>query len=275
MAVEGKGNMAKERMVNTFFWDKKYVRSLTPHGKLLFLYLITNPLTNIAGAYEITEERIEFDTGLSVAEIQELLAKFSADGKAEFRDGWLVMINAIEHQKIINKKIRVGIENVVNGCPDWIKDRLSIAYDWLSHLKESNLNKSNLNTNTNEEPQAAACVPETESTESPYEEIFIGTILAGLAQRMDVKTLSAKLDWQKAGRWAIANDFTADHFLECFELLQKQHWRYGPVKPSHVTENLPNLKKLRDEIAKNAKRNTDQNRSDELDVATAARLGIT
>lgn len=81
-------------------------------------------------------------------------------------------------------------------------------------------------------------------------EMFVGTATAELRKRMDVKTLPAKLDWQRQAEWAFENGFTVDQMLECYDLLTKQHWRDGPVKPKHLAENLPNLGKLRKEIEK-------------------------
>src|SRR5688500_3672110 len=126
--------MAKQRYVNTRFWRDKYIRSLAPTGKLLFLYLITSPMAEICGAYEVTTDDIALDTGLGQIEIMAWMDKFTADDKATYQDDWLFVHNAIEHQTITNPKIRAGIENTAKCCPDWIKYRLSITYDWLSHL---------------------------------------------------------------------------------------------------------------------------------------------
>ena len=41
----------KQRYINTKFWDDNYVIQLDPSEKLMFIYFITNPLTNICGIY--------------------------------------------------------------------------------------------------------------------------------------------------------------------------------------------------------------------------------
>jgi hypothetical protein len=84
----------------------------------------------------------------------------------------------------------------------------------------------------------------------PACEIFVGTVTAEISKRLDLKVLSTKLSWQTEAEIAFKNQFTADDFLECFDLLAKQRWRDGPIKPKHVTEYLPNLNKLRKEIEK-------------------------
>lgn len=92
-------------------------------------------------------------------------------------------------------------------------------------------------------------------------EIFVGTVTAELQKRMDLKTLPSKIEWQQQAEWAHVNGFTADQFLECYDLLKRQHWRSGPVKPKHVSENLPNLQKLRTEIAKQSNGKNQQHTS--------------
>lgn len=131
--------MAKQRYINTRFWDDGYISSLDPIEKLLFIYFLTNPLTEICGAYEIPLKRVALDTGIDRDMVQKILNRFADEDKIIYRDGWILVCNFIKHQSI-NPKVTQGIESAVNRCPDWIKDRLSIAYDSLSHL---NLNKSN------------------------------------------------------------------------------------------------------------------------------------
>lgn len=157
--------MAKQRMVSTVFWDDKYIKRLPPNGKLLFIYSITGPLTTISGAYEITLDHFVFHTGLQESEIILLLEKFEADEKATFKDGWLFVHNMIGHQTLANEKIRKGVEDSLSGCPDWIKDRVSIRYQELSHL---NLNSNlNLDSNSNLKDGAEAPKPEQKKKSDP------------------------------------------------------------------------------------------------------------
>lgn len=100
-------------------------------------------MATISGAYEIETSLIEWATGITEIEVVSWLDKFKADGKIDYRDGWMLVYNTIEHQNHATPTIRRGIEESVKCCPDWVKDSLSIRYRWLSHL---NLN-SNLNLN--------------------------------------------------------------------------------------------------------------------------------
>jgi len=165
--------MAKQRIINTQFWDDRYIRSLGPSGKLIYLYLFTGPLVTISGAYEITLDHIAFHTAVSELEIDSWMQKFDADGKATYRDGWMLVHNTIDHQTTTNPKIRSAIEISAKCCPDWIKHSLSIRYEWLSHL---NLNSNlNLNSKNGETPVAAVAAAVENTVENQRDETDLWT----------------------------------------------------------------------------------------------------
>jgi hypothetical protein len=142
-------SVAKQRIVNTKFWDDSYIVRLNPTEKLLFLYLISNPLTNIAGVYELPLRRVAFDTGVAAEKIESTFKRLEKDGKIVVASGWLGIVNFIKHQSL-NPKIKQGILTELRRAPMEITDRLSIDYQRLciesDRLSHSN---SNLNTNTN------------------------------------------------------------------------------------------------------------------------------
>ena len=62
-----------ERGFSTDYWADTFVESLPPEGKLLYAYLWTNPHCNQAGLYEITLERIVYETKLPPDSLPSLL----------------------------------------------------------------------------------------------------------------------------------------------------------------------------------------------------------
>lgn len=123
--------MAKQRVVNTHFWNDDFILDLKADEKLLFLYILTNPQTDLCGAYQIAMKRITFDTGLTAARVRTILDKFEAAEKVCYRDGWMLVKNFAKHQ-VKNPKVTAGIERSLNGCPDWVKQTLSKGFDSLS-----------------------------------------------------------------------------------------------------------------------------------------------
>ena len=86
--------MSVQRYVDTGFWDDAWVETIQPLERYLYLYLITNPLTNIAGVYKITLRRIHNDTGLEIPEIERILALFAKAGKAYLHGEYIVLLLA-------------------------------------------------------------------------------------------------------------------------------------------------------------------------------------
>ncbi len=117
--------MAKQRYVNTRFWRDNYILGLKPDARLLFLWAITNPETELCGAYQAAESSIQFETGLSKKRIFELFEKFESDKKILYRDGWVVVMNFTRHQNGTSTNIKKGAERTLSYCPDWVKDTLS------------------------------------------------------------------------------------------------------------------------------------------------------
>ena len=118
----GKGLAMKDkrRSVNTRFWDDPFVEELTPSEKLLFLYLLTNPLTNLLGIYEITIKRIAYDTGLPKETIQKGLERFGTVRKAYFVDNFIVLPNWLKNQSL-NKNMKVAVMTEFNELPKHIR----------------------------------------------------------------------------------------------------------------------------------------------------------
>lgn len=114
-------------MVNSKFWDDHYIRKLNKFEKLLFLYFITNPLTNICGVYEIDLDRVCFDTGIKKNEILNILQRFEKDNKAIYRDGWIWIKNFIKNQ-VINDSVRLGIIRAMGEIPLEIHTKLKTGW---------------------------------------------------------------------------------------------------------------------------------------------------
>ena len=116
--------MSKKRFVDTKFWTDNYIVDKDPVEKLLFLYLLTNPLTNIIGIYEISIKQIAFDTGIDQDMVLKILGRFEEDGKIKYKKGWLALKNFVKHQ-VINASVIRGMARLIKDTPkelvDWIE----------------------------------------------------------------------------------------------------------------------------------------------------------
>ena len=69
--------MAIYRNVQLSFWtDNKVEDDFTPEDKYFYLYLLTNPQTNICGCYEVSYSQMTNQTGYNKDTINRLLDRF-------------------------------------------------------------------------------------------------------------------------------------------------------------------------------------------------------
>lgn len=110
----------KQRSINTSIWVDGWFQDLEPKRKLLFMFLLTNPETNLAGIYEITIKTIEFHTSLSIKEITDFLKEFQ-DSKKVFRTrNYVIMVNHLKHQKL-NTNMKTSLFGILNSLPEYVK----------------------------------------------------------------------------------------------------------------------------------------------------------
>lgn len=71
--------MAIYRNIQMSFWtDPKVADDFTPEDRYFYLYLFTNPHTNLCGCYEVSVRQMANETGYSKDTIERLLDRFSS-----------------------------------------------------------------------------------------------------------------------------------------------------------------------------------------------------
>jgi hypothetical protein len=113
-------NMSKNRYINTKFWDDDYIAELEPLSKLVFIYLLTNANTNIAGVYEITIKRIAYDTGIDREYVKEIISQLKQDGKIDREGDYVALSNFFKHQDYKGKRLE-GAKQIINSLPEAVK----------------------------------------------------------------------------------------------------------------------------------------------------------
>ena len=114
--------MAKNtlRSVNTRFWNDSFIEELSPSEKLLFLYLLTNPLTNILGIYEISIKRISYDTGIPKETILKALKGFETVKKVFYVENYIILPNFLKNQNL-NANMKKGAIDLFNSLSNALK----------------------------------------------------------------------------------------------------------------------------------------------------------
>ena len=111
-------------MIRDSFWTDSYIEKLSPDEKLLFLYLLTNPLANVLGIYEIRAKRIGFETGYDIEVVENILSRFERDKKILRHNDYIVLVNHLKNQST-NPSIIQGCQRIFDEMSDEIKLRVT------------------------------------------------------------------------------------------------------------------------------------------------------
>jgi hypothetical protein len=111
-------------MIRDSFWTDAYIEKLTPDEKLIFLYLLTNPLCNVAGIYEVRSKRIGFETGYDIEVVENILSRFERDKKILRHNDYIVLVNSLKNQSM-NPSIIQGCNRIIMALPSDMQEKLT------------------------------------------------------------------------------------------------------------------------------------------------------
>ena len=137
--------MAIYRNIQMTFWtDAKVSDEFTPEDKYFYLYLFTNPHTNLCGCYEIGKKQVSWETGYSIDTIERLLDRFEKVHKvirfsAETKE--ILLINWHKYNWTESDKFRKPVLKEIESikCPEFREylgrifegeDTVSIGYPY-------------------------------------------------------------------------------------------------------------------------------------------------
>ena len=137
-------------------WRDSWFENLSTNGKLLWVWLLTNEYTNMAGIYEVSARRIASDAMIDEQDVNELLAQFENDDKLLFEHNHVILINFSKHQKLNTNQIK-GAISIIEELPEKVAN-LQTVHDILKKFVDmqkafgkpsESLSKPMLNKNKN------------------------------------------------------------------------------------------------------------------------------
>ncbi len=115
------------RLVDCGTWDDPWFESLAPQGKLLFLYLLTNPRSTSCGAFEITPRKMAFETGLSQDFIEKMLRSW-APRVQWWPEHQIVFLKNFYRRQSNSAKVRVNAAKLVADMPSVVREAIYMEY---------------------------------------------------------------------------------------------------------------------------------------------------
>lgn len=133
--------MALYRNVSISFWtDSKVDDDFTPEDKYFYLYLLTNPHTNLSGCYEISMKQMECETGYNCDTVKRLLnrmeeihnvIRYNVESKEVLVLNWW-KYNWTASQKVGNAVVSLCGKIKCDVFKKYTMDRVSILYPTVS-----------------------------------------------------------------------------------------------------------------------------------------------
>lgn len=126
--------MASYRQVYMSFWsDPKVDDDFTPEDKYFYLYLLTNPHTNICGCYEISTRQMERETGYNRDTLRRLLERMEGEHGVVRYDAStkeVLLVNWYKYNWTKSEKLVRGVSEVAQSIKstqfrDYIFSRLN------------------------------------------------------------------------------------------------------------------------------------------------------
>lgn len=131
---------SNKRFFNTYFFEDPYVEGLSSDQRLLYLTLILNPHSNLAGCYEISIKKLKDYTAMEEEKIRAGIQKLTEDRKILFTGTWLSLKNFIKNQEL-NPNMCKNAFDIMKAAPKQniifiVSDSSGNAEPWLDDFVE-------------------------------------------------------------------------------------------------------------------------------------------
>ena len=111
--------MAIFRNIQMSFWtDPKIADDFTPDDKLFYLYLLTNPHTNLCGCYEVSMKQMSDETGFTKDRVEKLINRLEETHKIivyskETRE--VLLVNWHKYNWTSSEKFRIPLSKEIKS----------------------------------------------------------------------------------------------------------------------------------------------------------------
>ena len=117
-------------------WDEPFMQKLemTMELKVLYLYLLSNALSNIAGVYKITDRRILFDLCNPNLNLPALFLQLKKMKKVYRCGSYVIIKDAPLYIKKMTKTVIKEMDSIIYELPDKIKTKMKRLHYRYAHL---------------------------------------------------------------------------------------------------------------------------------------------
>lgn len=120
----------KTRIIKTRYWSDSTIHALSKEARYLFIYLLSSPHINLCGIFELPDEYIKLETGITSNELARAKEQLEAKRRVIFREGWVYVLNTDKHNGYRNSPLNeVAYQRELDSVPEEIKRILNTSMD--------------------------------------------------------------------------------------------------------------------------------------------------
>ena len=112
----------KTRIIHTKIYDDTWFLDLSLETRFLFVYFFTNSRIGHTGIYEIPDQVINFETGVSNEQLQKAKDTFEKSQKIYFRNQWIFVVKSPFYGGYLGTKNEVAYKNELISIPQEVRD---------------------------------------------------------------------------------------------------------------------------------------------------------
>ncbi len=113
------------------FWSDGWVRQLNALDRYLFLYLLTNGRAKLTGVYELPLDMLASESGIDEKDLR-LSMLNRLEPKVYYKEGWVIIINYLNHRVSNSPKLLAGINKEFEELPKKIQE-IALSYGYPIH----------------------------------------------------------------------------------------------------------------------------------------------
>ena len=213
--------MAFYRNISMSFWtDSKVDDDFTPEDKYFFLYLMTNPHTNICGCYEISMKQMERETGYNTDTVKRLLHRMEKMHNVirySEKTKEVLIVNWGKYNWSASEKVQKAVIAVADHIKHeqfrrYVMDRVSIGYtyDMVPSITDTDTDtESDTVTETESETENRVCAdkPQKRTRFSPPS---IAEVQAYCQERQNNVDAQRFVDYYTSNGWKVGKNAMKD-----------------------------------------------------------------
>ena len=229
--------MAFYRNISMSFWtDSKVDDDFTPEDKYFFLYLMTNPHTNICGCYEISMKQMERETGYNTDTVKRLLhrmekmhnvIRYSEKTKEVLIVNW-GKYNWSASEKVQKAVIAVAEHIKHEQFRKYVMDRVSIGYtyDMVPSITDTDT-ESDTVTETETETEYSICTADKPQPRKRFVPPSVEDVETYCKERQNNVDAQRFVDYYTSNGWHVGKNPMKD-WKAAVRTWERQGWNgYG------------------------------------------------